>query len=327
MAGEGVNDSNLRYSIVIRAYNEERHISRLLTGINEQTIHPLEVIIVDSGSTDRTLAIVGSPEWRFPVRVFHIRPEEFTFGRSLNRGILEARGEFIVIASAHVYPVYPDWIENLLEPFQDRRVVLAFGKQRGNSMTKFSEHQIFARWYPQESQVHQETPFCNNANAAIRRNIWEMNPYDETLTGLEDLAWAKWAIERDYSIAYVAEAEIIHVHEDTPRGVYNRYRREAMAFKRIYPHERFSLMDLFRLASSNIAIDLYEASLQRKLSINLRSILWFRFLQFWGTYQGSHQVGPLTWELKQTLYYPQISKSMDLEQGRKIQPIQYNDLS
>ena len=106
--------------------------------------------------------------------------------------------------------------------------------------SKFAEQQIFARWYPEQSQPRQYHPFCNNANAAIRRSAWEKHPYDETLPGLEDLAWAKWVIDQSYGIAYIAEAEIVHVHDETPRGVYNRYRREAMAFKRIFPGRAFS---------------------------------------------------------------------------------------
>ena len=100
-------------SIIIRANNEERHIGRLLAGIQQQTIRQPEIILVDSGSTDATLAIAQ----QYPVRVVHIPPAEFTFGRSLNLGIAAAQGEFIIIASAHVYPVYPDWLEHLLAPF------------------------------------------------------------------------------------------------------------------------------------------------------------------------------------------------------------------
>lgn len=136
-------------SIVIRANNEERHIERLLTGILQQTIKEVEVVLVDSGSIDATVAIA----LKYPVRVLHIQPEDFTFGRSLNLGIDAAKGEFIVIASAHVYPVYPDWLERLLSPFIDPQVALSYGKQRGSSSSKFSENQVFARWFPVESDM------------------------------------------------------------------------------------------------------------------------------------------------------------------------------
>ncbi|MDO8755551.1 MAG: glycosyltransferase family 2 protein, partial [Anaerolineales bacterium] len=243
-------------SIIIRAYNEEKHLGRLLEGIRLQTLKDVEVILVDSGSTDSTVSIAES----FGAQVVNIRPEEFTFGRSLNLGIKEAKGGFVVIASAHVYPIYPDWLETLLRPFQDESIALTYGKQRAPEFAKFSEQQIFHQWYPEMSKPKQETAFCNNANAAIRKSLWGQNQYDETLTGLEDLAWAKWALEQGHAIAYVAEAEIIHAHHETPRGVFNRYRREAMAFKKIYPESHFNVYDFLRLTTTNILSDLWHAA-------------------------------------------------------------------
>ena len=308
-------------SIVIRANNEEQHIGRLLTGILQQTVQEPEIILVDSGSTDATVGIAQ----QYPVRVIHIRPDEFTFGRSLNQGIAAACGEHIVIASAHVYPVYPDWLESLLHPLDDPQIALAYGKQRGSPTTRFSESQVFTRWFPDQSSPRQAHPFCNNANAAIRRALWEENPYDETLSGLEDIAWARWATGAGYAIAYSAEAEVVHVHEEAPRQVYNRYRREAMAFKHIYPHERFGLRDLIRLAGTNIASDLWHAARQKQLASSWSSILWFRWMQFWGTYQGYRRPGPLTWQLRQTFYYPHGISAAPQPASRQVEPIRYND--
>jgi GT2 family glycosyltransferase len=262
---------------------------------------------------------------QYPIRVIHIHPDEFTFGRSLNLGIAEAHGEYIVVASAHVYPIYPDWLESLLHQFSDPQVALAYGKQRGSYSSRFSENQVFTRWFPDGSNPRQHHPFCNNANAAIRRSLWEEKPYDETLTGLEDIAWARWAIEAGYIIAYSAEAEVVHVHTETPRQVYNRYRREAMAFKRIYPQEHFGLRDFLRLASSNIASDIWHAARQKQLSFSCRGILWFRWMQFWGTYQGYRRSGPLTRQLRQTFYYPQGIGAIPRATSRLVEPIRYND--
>jgi glycosyltransferase involved in cell wall biosynthesis len=241
-------------SIVIRAYNEEKHIGRLLTGIFQQTVKDVQVILVDSGSTDDTVKIASG----FPVEVVHIKPEEFSFGYSLNQGIRACRADYVVFASAHVFPVYPDWLEKLIHPFGDPQVALTYGKQRGMETTKFSEHMIFHQWFPDHSVSRQDHPFCNNANAAIRRELWEQHPYDENIPALEDLAWANWAQKQGYKIAYAGEAEIIHVHNETWPGVFNRYRREGMAFKRIYPQEKFSLWDLARLFVVNSVNDMKQ---------------------------------------------------------------------
>ena len=118
-------------SVVIRCYNEEEHIGRLLTGIMQQTVQDVEIIIVDSGSTDATLSIAS----RFPVRILSILPEEFSFGHSLNSGCRAATRDFVVIASAHVYPLYKDWLERLLYPFKNPQVGLVYRKQRGGKRT------------------------------------------------------------------------------------------------------------------------------------------------------------------------------------------------
>lgn len=307
-------------SIVIRAYNEAQHIRRLLEGIRQQTLQDVEIILVDSGSTDRTVPIAES----FGARIVRIPSNEFTFGRSLNVGLQAATRELVVIASAHVYPVYADWLEVLLRPFKDNDVALTYGKQRGPQSAYFSEQQVYRQWYPDFSQPRQPTVFCNNANAAIRKSLWEKNRYDETLTGLEDLAWAKWAKEQGYDIAYVAEAEIIHVHTETPQAVFNRYRREAMAFKRIYPEAHFSLYDFLRLMSMNILSDLWYVVRQRDFWKHLSSIFWFRFMQFHGTRMGYRESGLITPQLRETFYYARARKPQeDLE--RTAEAIRYRE--
>jgi glycosyltransferase involved in cell wall biosynthesis len=287
-------------SIVVRCFNEEQHIGKLLEGISQQIIKDWEIVLVDSGSTDETLKIASG----YPVKIIHINPEDFSFGRALNRGCETATAEFIVIASAHVYPVYKDWLEKLLSTFQDEKVGLVYGKQRGNELTKYSENQIFAHWFPDKSNSHQSHPFCNNANAAIRKSLWEQLPYNEDLTGLEDLDWAKRAIEMRYKIAYSAEAEIIHTHDEGYTSILNRYRREALALKQIIPGDEFSFGDFTRLLLINTWNDILHACQERLLAKAFLSIIAFRFMQFWGTYRGFSQRGPVSNRLKQRFYYP-----------------------
>ena len=307
-------------SIIIRAYNEEKHIQRLLSGIMEQSVKEIQIILVDSGSQDRTRAFASE----FPVEIMEIPPLEFTFGRSLNLGISKATSDLIVMASAHVYPVYPDWLETLLEPFENQKIALTYGKQRGAETTHFSEHQIFQHWFPDASTHNQNHPFCNNANAAIRKSLWELHPYDETLPGLEDLEWGNWAQEQGFRIDYVAEAEVIHVHNESLSSIRNRYKREGMAFKRIYPNETFHRRDLLRLVTQNIVSDLRAAARQKVILQNWLKIIRFRWQQFYGTFQGYRQSGPLTWALKQAFYYPRSSKTSESATvKRDVEPIQY----
>ncbi len=292
--------STQRVSVIIRCCNEEQHIGRLLSGILEQTLSEVEIIVVDSGSTDATLAIAS----RYPVQIRHIARENFSFGRSLNIGCAAARGEFLVIASAHVYPIYRDWLEKLIAPFDDERVAVVYGQQRGDERSKYAEQQIFEKLYPAGPAQITDGYFCNNANAAVRRALWLELPYNEALTGLEDLAWAKAIGERGLRVAYQGEAGVIHVHDERWRQVLNRYQREAIALKKIAPEEHFGVGDFVGCFVSNVLSDLRHAHREARLREVWMGVLRFRFMQFWGTYRGFASGAAIPDNLKQTFYYP-----------------------
>ncbi|MEA3351148.1 MAG: glycosyltransferase family A protein [Chloroflexota bacterium] len=309
-------------SVVIRAYNEEEHIGRLLTGITQQTLKDVEIVLVDSGSTDATVSIAS----RYAsVKVVHISPENFTFGRSLNMGIEATCGVFVVIVSAHCYPVYPDWLEQLLMPFDDPEVGLSYGKQRGGETNQYSEHQFFRKYFPDVSQPRQGHPYSHNANAAIRRELWERHPYNETLTGLEDLAWSSWVQEDGYAIAYVAEAETVHVHAEKPAQVYNRYRREAVAMNQILPQSHFTLWNFLRLWLGTTFADLLQARRDGVLVEEWKGIILFRLMQYWGTYRGYRYAGKIDAQLHQQFYYPPGILDEKTPAPRRVKPIDYGE--
>jgi len=317
------NSARPKCSIVIRAFNEEEHIGRLLEGIMAQSMKSWEIILVDSGSTDATRAIAS----RYPTRIVDISPDEFTFGRSLNLGIEHACGEIIVIISAHCYPVYPDWLELMAAPFSDPCVGVTYGKQRGGESNHYSELQFFQRYFPNNSQPKQGQPYTHNANAAIRRSLWEQHPYDESLTGLEDIAWSSWVSEEGYEISYVAEAEIIHAHDETFAQVYNRYRREAVALKQILPQSHFTLRNFLSMWARKSAADLSQAYKDKKLFSEWADILLFRFLQYLGTWRGYRYSGKVDSQLHKQFYYPPHILSEKVSTARAVEPIEYESTS
>ena len=288
-------------SIVIRALNEAAHLPALFDGIARQTRRPEEVILVDSGSTDASVELAE----RFGARVVAIAPSEFTFGRALNVGCDAASGELLVFASAHIYPADEHWLERLTAPLEAHDdVVLVYGRQTGDERSAFSEVEIMRRWFPAESDQDQDHPFCNNANCAVRASVRATHPYDEELTGLEDIAWAFRVQQDGYRIWYEADAAIIHVHEERFGQIVNRYRREAIAYKRIYDHHRMYALEALGLFVANTARD-YAAALSRgRLLRNLWAIPQFRFAQFWGAWRGFRQVGEPSRVLKHRFYYP-----------------------
>jgi rhamnosyltransferase len=288
-------------SLIIRSYNEQKHIRRLLEGIRRQTVFlNIEVILVDSGSNDDTVTIARE----YDVKIINIKPDEFSFGRALNRGCKAAHGRFLLFASAHVYPLYTDWIEKILQPLNDDKVALVYGRQVGCEISKYSEQQLFNKWFPAISNYDQSISFCNNANCVIRKNLWEQQFYDENLTGLEDIDWATKIQAKGYKIAYEAAAPIVHVHEETPERIKNRYRREALTLKIIFPGEHFSFFNFLKLTLGNICSDSFHAIHDGVFFKNFTSIISFRYMQFWGTYLGYSQKNLPNETLRKRLYYP-----------------------
>lgn len=299
----------MKCSIIIRSYNEELHIGKLLDGIKHQVLEndlTVEVILVDSGSTDNTVKIAVQKG----AKLVEIPKESFSFGRALNLGCKSATGDVLLFASAHVYPVYDDWISRMVLPFlQQPSLALIYGRQIGNNNTHFSEHQVFKKWFPEKSIISQTTPFCNNANCSIRKEVWQKYEYNESLTGLEDLDWANRIMQANLQINYDAQATVVHVHDETPQKVKNRYFREAIALKKIMPKVHVGFIGFLRLFFTNVVRDLVAALNQKLFFQEAKNIVIFRYMQFYGTYLGHSMHGGLTDELKNRFYYPNTTFS------------------
>lgn len=100
-------------SIVIPTKNEEKYLPRLLNSIERQSSKPLEVIIADAGSNDKTLQIVEYFEARI------VQGGSPAFGR--NNGAENARGDLLYFMDADtVMPA--EFVKKTMEEFRKRRL-------------------------------------------------------------------------------------------------------------------------------------------------------------------------------------------------------------
>lgn len=292
----------MKVSIVIRTYNEQRHLAELLRGIQDQERDGFEIetVIVDSGSTDDTLKIARS----FPTRVVPIKKDEFSFGRSLNIGCAAATGDILVFVSGHCIPVGPRWIADLIAPLGQGHIAYTYGGQVGNDDSHFSECQIFGKYFPATSKVPQEGFYCNNANAAMLKRVWQDHRFDEDLTGLEDMHLAKRLVAQGFKLAYVASGAVYHLHSESWAQVRRRFEREAIALQHIMPEVHLSRADVMRYFFSAVFIDMGAALQQRCLRQHFKHILMYRFMQFSGSFRGNHFHRQMSRELKEGYFYP-----------------------
>ena len=299
MTSNGMVDA----SIVIRTYNEGKWLGEALEACARQNDSEFshEVLIVDSGSTDDTLQIAE----RHGARITHIKKSDFTFGRSLNVGCEAARGQFLVFISGHCIPARQDWLANLVGPLSDGRCAFTYGRQVGRKgVTKFSEEQLFRKYFPEHSAIPQEGFFCNNANSAVLSDVWRKYRFDEDVTGLEDMVLGKQLVADGLQIGYIAEAPVVHLHEETWSKVKIRYEREAVALQDIMPEVHIGFGDFVRYAAAGIMLDWGEALSQRVFWKEAGDIVMFRSMQYWGSYRGNNDHRQMSQKRKDRYFYP-----------------------
>lgn len=293
-------------SIVFRALNEEKWFDQALQACRSQRLDGLsfEIVLVDSGSTDRTLEIAESHD----VRIVHIPKSRFTFGRSLNWGCEAARGRYLVFISAHCIPTHDRWLQELIDPLIAGHAQYTYGRQIGHEVSKFSEKRLFAKYFPEFDMVPQEGFFCNNANSAILRSVWARYQFDEEVTGLEDMVLAREVMKNGGKIGYVASAAVTHIHEETFAQTQRRYYREALVLRDIMPEVHVTRLDALRYFSAGVFFDLVAAAREKVLLRRFGEIVAFRFNQYVGTYRGHNEHRRLSRAQKEAYFYPQPRK-------------------
>ena len=142
-------------SIIIRTKNEERWINSCLSAVYEQTYKNIEVIIVDNNSSDRT--IDNAKE--FPVdKIINIT--DYLPGKSLNLGINEASGDYIVCLSGHCIPVNNFWLESLVNAIDENdNYAGVYGRQEPMSFSTSSDKRDLLLTFGLDRRVQEQDSF------------------------------------------------------------------------------------------------------------------------------------------------------------------------
>ncbi|MEX0740639.1 MAG: MBL fold metallo-hydrolase [Pseudohongiella sp.] len=298
-----LNMGPVHASVVIRTLNEAKHLDDLLKSVASQQTTGLgvEVVLVDSGSTDGTLGIAE----RHGCRIHHIKREEFSFGRSLNIGCEAALGDILIIISGHCVPTGPHWLQRLCQPILDDQVDYSYGRQLGGGQSYFSECRTFAKYFPERSCIPQQGFFCNNANSALSKSAWEKYRFNEDLTGLEDMELAQRLVRDGSKVGYVGDATVFHYHDESWVQVRRRFEREAIALQKIMPQIHVNLFDTLRYIASSVLRDWRAAKREGRRAARLGNILRYRWHQYMGAWKGNRQHRLLSHTDKEKYYYPE----------------------
>jgi rhamnosyltransferase len=211
-----------RASVIVRTKDKAGTVEATFAALRAQTV-AAEIVVVDSGSTDGTLAIAR----RHADRIVEIPPESFTFGRALNVGARAASAPIHFALSAHCRPDRDDWIERALRHYERPEVAATNGQ-----LWRWDGRPLVEP-VDQTAEILRAAPgwgFSNHA-ASWRASVWDDVPFDEAMEACEDKEWAARVVARGGVVVVdpVLHVEGAHRKAHGARALFHRTRREARA--------------------------------------------------------------------------------------------------
>ena len=219
-------------TIAILTRNAGPLLRRLLESVaRQQTSRTIEVMAVDSGSTDGTLDLLNA----HGVRVLSIPADQFDWGRTRDFAYQHARSPIIVNLSQDAVPMEPAWLENLVRPLSDPRVGASCGSsmpdpERGFPQFPWERNGYFYFTREIAKFVKQYGKGLSFANSAVPRAVWERLRFDEQPTG-EDFQFQKKLHAAGLAIAFPEDAPVLHHHNYSLGGLWRRCRNEGFALR------------------------------------------------------------------------------------------------
>ncbi|MBU1125810.1 MAG: glycosyltransferase [Candidatus Omnitrophica bacterium] len=267
-----------KVSIVILSRNEEKRIKETLEAVfSQEATFDFEVVVIDSGSTDKTLQIIKG----FPVRLYQIAKEEFNHGLTRNYGVSLAQGEIVVLLGADAVPADTHWMRTLVDNlFEDARVAGVYSCQLPHKdatvLTQLRVNRAFTskkKKLTNRLEVSRDflslSPgaqyaLCNfdNVSSCIRKKIGEQFPFVKT-DFAEDLAWGKTVIQAGFTLVYEPLSVVYHSHDFTAPQWYQKNKVHAQAL--------YKLFGLKKIDSLCVALSYFVWYICRDFSGILRS--------------------------------------------------------
>jgi glycosyltransferase involved in cell wall biosynthesis len=219
-------------SLVIRTLDCASTLEEVLTQIKPRPDDQL--IVVDSGSKDGTLAVAE----QFGALTVEIRPEDFTYGRSLNVGFARASRDWVLSLSSHCLPTRPDFLD------QYRRAVRRFPANLAAAVGPILYSELDRKLgsgitlYELEDFAAGFGFGAGNPNCLYRRALWQQRPFDEQIPGAEDMEWYVWALRQGACLGAVQAADVLYVSQRPLSALYRKGRLDyRFSSQFIHPHQ------------------------------------------------------------------------------------------
>jgi rhamnosyltransferase len=274
----------LKASVIVRAKNKEATIERTLSAVRSQTV-PVQLIVVDSGSTDRTLDIARD----YGAEIIEIPPSSFTYGGALNIGARHATGDVLFALSAHSAPQINTWVEYALEAYRDPRTAATVGHPTDpHRVTVDEPRQIFGT---DLDLIGNFGWGISNHASSWRRSVWEDFPFNETLMASEDKEWMWRVLAAGYAVVVDSRlvVDVEHRWAEGVRALYKRTYREHFVASELVAIDTYTVLGTLNKWWTQVYPG--RPKWQRRLSPKRNSSL---IAGYFGSRDGARHRGPHT---------------------------------
>jgi glycosyltransferase involved in cell wall biosynthesis len=248
------------FSVIIPVLNGEEYLAEVLEAVlGQQTDAELEVLVIDSGSTDRSLEIARDAG----VNLIEIPNSEFQHGRTRNFGMRNTRGELVAFLTQDATPASPHWVEAYREAFRlDDHVGAAYGphlpRPGVNPLMARLLTEFFAGFSPEGGPVvhHKgDLTFLSNSNSCLSRAAWQQIPF-RAIPYAEDQAMGADLLEAGWTKVYMPEAAALHSHDYGLVESWKRYFDEYRGLRESIGHvEKASATGAARVVAGSVRSD------------------------------------------------------------------------
>jgi len=269
-----------KVTVIVRTFNVEWVVDQALFALMNQKDVEIDLMIVDSGSTDATLDMVS----HYPHTLIEIEPGTYFPGKVLNRAVEAAKTDMVVFINSDVVLLNQYAIAKLIAPLEDSMTAASFGRQVVRPEADLWVKHDYERAFPisgdKPEWMHYSLPI-----AAMKKEAWELQKFYTDAWGSEDTHWGVEIKKKGYNVAYISDAIAMHSHNYTFKQLASRRIIEGEADVFIYPEKSVSLFNTFiSFAASSVRESWYYIQ-HRKVS-QLPYLLLNRMVYSYSFYKG-----------------------------------------
>lgn len=205
--------------------------------VQQEGIEGIELIIIDSGSQDRTLEISK----RYTDNIFQVPPEEFHHGETRNIGAGKAAGEFLVFTVQDAIPVGPQWLYKLIHPIHSgqasavtvRQVprsdadlfaswsIWGYNQYLGYDSDRLVDNSLFKKFDDLDLKGKRTVAGLDNVCLGIGKTVFDR--YRFTKSYAEDLDLGVRLVQDGHRLIFQSSNAVIHSHTKPSLYLFKRY--------------------------------------------------------------------------------------------------------